>query len=183
MSLRCLTWVFHDSDADGFDRLVLLAIADEADDDGGNAYPSQQRIADKAHVSKRSVQRSIDQLERDGELLVERPAEKGRGHVWTYTVLMGRTPAQVEEGRAARLFEVTQKRARKGAERRASLAKSFPTPDPRPKPYESTIQAAARLRERHSLPDCGTCGNSGWVLGEQGAEHCKDCGRLETESA
>lgn len=34
MSIRCQTWVYEHSEATGNERLVLLAIADEADNDG-----------------------------------------------------------------------------------------------------------------------------------------------------
>lgn len=76
--------VFAESEASGSDRLVLLAIADEADDDGTSAYPSQDRIAAKARMSKATTQRAIGRLEEAGEIVVIRPERKGRGHFNRY---------------------------------------------------------------------------------------------------
>ncbi len=88
MSLRCLTWVFHESPAEGFDRLVLLAIADEADDEGGNAFPSQRRLARKAKVGLGSVPAIIRRLEDAGMLRVERPEKPAPGRVNHYQILL-----------------------------------------------------------------------------------------------
>ncbi len=88
MSIEAMVWVFRHSTARLADRLVLLAIADEADDDGTNAWPSQRRIADKARLGQSTVRRAIENLERLGELEVERPERTGRGHYNRYRVLM-----------------------------------------------------------------------------------------------
>lgn len=71
MSIKVMTWVWAHSPAQGTDRLILLAIADSADDDGGNAWPSEATLADKAKVSERTVRRSIRSLEEMGVLTVE----------------------------------------------------------------------------------------------------------------
>jgi hypothetical protein len=90
MSIRVLTWVMHESPSTGNDRLVLLAIADEANDTGGNAFPGIDRIAHKARVSRSTALRCIERLEAAGELAVTRPEQYGRGRVNRYVVLMGR---------------------------------------------------------------------------------------------
>ena len=59
------------SKAAGTDRLVLLAIADSADHDGANAWPSIATVARKCLVSERTVQRAIRNLVALGELEVE----------------------------------------------------------------------------------------------------------------
>ena len=66
-----MTWVWDHSQAGGTDRLVLLAIADSADHDGANAWPSVSTIARKCQVSERTVQRSIRSLVDLRELAVE----------------------------------------------------------------------------------------------------------------
>lgn len=74
MSVRVMSWVFEHSNSTGNDRLVLLAIADRCDDDGGNCWKSTEKLAEKARVSKRTAQRCIDHLVELGELeVVERP--------------------------------------------------------------------------------------------------------------
>lgn len=68
MSVRVMSWVFHHSRATGSDRLVLLAIADSANDHGSEAWPSIGRIAAKAGVDRRTVTRSLGRLIDMGEL-------------------------------------------------------------------------------------------------------------------
>jgi hypothetical protein len=70
VSVDVISWVWRSSAATGTDRLVLLAIADAADSDGTNAWPSVATLARKAAVSNRTVQRSIGNLVELGELEV-----------------------------------------------------------------------------------------------------------------
>lgn len=65
-----MSWVWDHSQAGGTDRLVLLAIADSADHDGSNAWPSIATIARKCQISERTVQRSIRSLVDLGEIVV-----------------------------------------------------------------------------------------------------------------
>lgn len=90
MSVRVMSWVWEHSEAEGSDRLVLLAIADQAGDAGGHAWPSVQTIAGKARVSVRTAQRSIKSLVALGELSVD--VNAGRNGVNVYRVNM--TPRQ-----------------------------------------------------------------------------------------
>lgn len=57
-------------------RLVLLAMADHADHEGQNIYPSTDLIAWKTGYSFRQVQRVIDALIVDGILVVMKPARQ-----------------------------------------------------------------------------------------------------------
>lgn len=63
-----MTWVFEHSQSQGSARLVLLAIADRADEDGHDAWPSLAWLASKAKVSERTVRRALRELEAMGEL-------------------------------------------------------------------------------------------------------------------
>lgn len=144
MSIRCQSWVYENSEERGNDRLVLLAIADEADDDGTNAHPGIDRIGHKARVPKRTTMRCIDRLEKSGALLVRRPETRGRGHFNTYVVVMG-------NGATSTPFEEAPERrekARKGAP--PYLERDRPidplTQDPQEEPF-------ARQRRRSRLPD------------------------------
>ncbi len=89
MSVACMTWVFSHSTAGGADRLLLLAIADHAGDDGRDAWPSVPTLARKTGTSERSVQRGISRLEAGGHLVVERC--QGRGGTNRYAVVMAPT--------------------------------------------------------------------------------------------
>lgn len=79
-----MTWVFESSQSTGSDRLVLLAIADRANDEGRDAWPSVENIATKARMDVRTVQRSLRRLEALGELKLDRR----RGSSTRYTVVM-----------------------------------------------------------------------------------------------
>lgn len=63
-----MSWVFQSSRSRGVDRLVLLAIADSANDHGAEAWPSLSTIAAKAGVDRRTVSRSLTRLVELGEL-------------------------------------------------------------------------------------------------------------------
>lgn len=95
MSIKVMNWVWEHSDAAGNERLVLLAIADNADDDGSNAWPSRATLAAKTLLDERTVRRIIKRLEAAGRLRVE--SGNGRTHSNRYTVVM-HAPAAPETG-------------------------------------------------------------------------------------
>lgn len=90
-----MTWVMYESEAKGNDRLVLLCIADEANDEGADAFPSVDLIALKARVNRSTVLRCLARLEGGGQLLVKRPETRGRGAFNRYVVTMGRDPVEL----------------------------------------------------------------------------------------
>lgn len=75
-------------------RLVLLALADNAHDDGTGAHPTVETIASKARLSEREVQYCLRGLTSDGSLMLTGKTDKG---VNTYTVVMG-PPTPPQEG-------------------------------------------------------------------------------------
>ncbi|MFC7544855.1 helix-turn-helix domain-containing protein [Plantactinospora sp. GCM10030261] len=92
-----MTWVWDHSPAGGNERLVLLAIADNAADDGGNAWPSLGTLARKTRLDERTVRRIIRRLEDAGQLAVAVAA--GPGGTNRYTVIMSDgTPGSVPPG-------------------------------------------------------------------------------------
>jgi Helix-turn-helix domain len=82
MSVQAMSWVFQHSRSHLASRLVLLAIADCADDQGEKAWPHIATIARKAHVSERQAQRAIKELCVIGELRVELEAGPRRSNVY-----------------------------------------------------------------------------------------------------
>ena len=64
-------------------KLLLLAIADHANDDGFGAYPGQGRLAEKAGCSERHVRRLLAILENSNLLQVVQQGD-GRGHTTHY---------------------------------------------------------------------------------------------------
>ncbi|MFC7342062.1 helix-turn-helix domain-containing protein [Saccharopolyspora griseoalba] len=106
MSIKVMNWVWDESPAKGTELLMLLAIADNAADDGTNAFPSVSTLARKTRLDQRTVQRIIRKLSDQGQLLVE---ERGGRHPNRYSVVMNaelstapanRRPRQVATGGA-----------------------------------------------------------------------------------
>lgn len=71
MSIKAMNWVWQDVRVEGGLKLILLAIADNADDNGV-AWPSLQTIASKAEVSLSTAKRKVKQLETLGLMSVTR---------------------------------------------------------------------------------------------------------------
>jgi hypothetical protein len=84
MSIKVMSRVWEHSKQKEGALIVLLAIADFADD-GGHAFPSIPILAKKARLSDRQTQRLVEKLEAEGELKIHRGT--GRGHSHSYTVL------------------------------------------------------------------------------------------------
>lgn len=70
MSVQALAWVLENSRATHGARLVLIAIANHANKDGEDAWPSVRTLAREARLSERQVQYAIRKLEKLGELTI-----------------------------------------------------------------------------------------------------------------
>ncbi len=84
MSVRIMAEVWEYSEHSGMALLLMLSIADFANDERRIAWPSYETLAQKCRCTKRHVISLVAQLEASGELLVERHG--GRGHSNTYMV-------------------------------------------------------------------------------------------------
>ncbi|HEX6968927.1 MAG TPA: helix-turn-helix domain-containing protein [Micromonosporaceae bacterium] len=71
MSVRVMTWVWSHSRSNPTHRLVLLAIADCANDAGEQAYPSAATLAKKTGLSERGVRAALAGLATLGELQID----------------------------------------------------------------------------------------------------------------
>jgi len=87
MSIRVMNWVFQNSRATLADRLVLLALADNANDWDWACWPSVETISKKAMVSERTVQRSIRELESVGRIAIRTGGGAGKRNC--YVILKG----------------------------------------------------------------------------------------------
>ena len=68
MSVQAIAWVLEKSQSRLAARLVLLAIANHADADGVDSWPSVRAIAREARITERQVQRCLPSLIALGEL-------------------------------------------------------------------------------------------------------------------
>jgi len=69
MSIKMMSAVWSDSPQEGGTLLVLLALADFADDDG-KCWPNNETLAAKARLSKRQVNRVLAILNEAGEIVL-----------------------------------------------------------------------------------------------------------------
>ena len=103
MSIKVMTEVWNSSLATGTKRLMLLALADHANDEGA-CYPSVMGLAKKCAISERNAQLLLRELESSGELLTELSA--GRGHKNLYWVLPPDTRLRVTDELSNQLEKV-----------------------------------------------------------------------------
>jgi Helix-turn-helix domain len=125
-----MTWVWDHAGVAGTDLLLLLAIADHADDHGGNAWPSIATLAAKTRLDPRTVRRVITRLEAAGHLVITRRA--GRSQTNRYTLLMT-APTEPADTPAEPVGAPTDE---KGADCPAPLPPKKGADCPRPAPPE-----------------------------------------------
>lgn len=68
MSWRVTAYVRENSKSKLAARLVLYALSDRANDDGGGAWPAVETIAREERLSRRAVQEALRWLEQHGEI-------------------------------------------------------------------------------------------------------------------
>lgn len=87
MSIDIMSWVWKHSPTKGSARLVLLALADNANDTG-YCWPSQATIARKANLGKRHTIRVLEELEDQGCIKRIQRAENGKNLTTMYQVIV-----------------------------------------------------------------------------------------------
>lgn len=88
MSVKVSSLVWEHSKQEGSALLVLLALADNANEDTFEAWPSVETIAKKARIKPRQVQNILAKLQEDGELEVK--YKKGPHKTNLYHILIAR---------------------------------------------------------------------------------------------
>jgi hypothetical protein len=81
MSLAATTYVLHRRYGNQTRKLIMIAIADFADD-SGKAWPSIDTLADRAECSRRSVQEHLQHLRAAGELVIIPNAGRSGTHLY-----------------------------------------------------------------------------------------------------
>ena len=97
MSVRISSRVWECSNLPGAKKLLLLALADHANDDG-IAWPGAVKLAAKINQSERHTRRLLQELESSGHIACKQGG--GRGHQTLYGVLVGMTDQQSQKARS-----------------------------------------------------------------------------------
>ena len=149
MSIRLISAVFDNRNLGPTERLIMLALADHADD-SGRCYPSVQRIAQRTGLSLRAVQINIRKLEAQGFVRVVTSGRRGRAN--DYFINLNPASAVSDRDSAA---------ARDASCRRCTPASDAPSPPQEIRPPSardapqpsSTINSTVRGNPLDGPPD------------------------------
>jgi Helix-turn-helix domain len=86
MSVKVMSLVFDRYPRGGGERLLALALADHAHDDGTRIFPSVSTLSRKSFQSERTVQRQLRKMEQDGWLIRVSDFGSGRGNCTEYCI-------------------------------------------------------------------------------------------------
>jgi hypothetical protein len=86
VSIKVMTFVWESFPGSGGDLVVLLAMADHCDDEGGNIFPSVKTLARKSRMSERGVQKILRALEADGWIVMTEEADHARQRARCYQI-------------------------------------------------------------------------------------------------
>jgi len=70
MSIKLMTKVWENGPEDRTEAMVLLALADRANDDGSSCFPSIAEVSQRSRLSRRGTQKVIRRLDDKGYLTV-----------------------------------------------------------------------------------------------------------------
>ena len=85
MSVRAMAWAWEQDLAEG-DKLLLMALADHADDEG-KCWPGQESLGRKIGRSERTVRERLKRLESLG-MITRNPRYNGKGHRSSDVILL-----------------------------------------------------------------------------------------------
>lgn len=135
MSVRATLWVLDEVEGINTSEFaVLVALADDANDDGLSCYPSIRRVAERARMSVSGARQVIARLESKGLIVVFRPERQGRGQHNRYGLCMKGDAAEVAEWL--------------GAESAPSRRVQIPTPSDETAPRGATTKGSRKGRGR-----------------------------------
>jgi Helix-turn-helix domain len=141
LSVRLMAEIFG-LDVPPSEKLVLLALADHARDDGTGAYPSIDRLARKSSLSRRGVQKIMRRLEGAGFVVPTGNLQGGRGLATEYRIT-------VEKGAPGSLFSTAK--GRTSEHKRANLSAEKGEPGS-PQSLRTVIEAAEAAAAARSTP-------------------------------
>jgi hypothetical protein len=152
MSITATSYVLNHRFGSSTRKLIMIGIADFAND-SGEAWPSIDTLAQRAECSRRTVQESIRQLEKDGDLQIRPNAGQNGCHRYriifrkTEPIYTPKNPSETDRAKSAppQSFEQVQnsdaQTAKGGADHRPSSA-----PEP-----SRTVREPSRERGKTTL--------------------------------
>lgn len=139
------------------ERLIMLALADHADD-AGRCYPSMQRLQERTGLSERAVQTNVRALTEKGYLRVLVGGGKGNANVYFVSANpAAETPYQMHPAADA---PQTPQQVRSNPAAGA--------PEPSGTTIEPSVEAAPRRRRKPEVPI-----PEGWVPNEKNVEDAR----------
>lgn len=148
MSVHVTSWVLRNSEAHLGDRLVLLALADHAKDDGTYAWPSVETIAREAHLSSRQVRRCLRNLEESGSI-----TQTGTSRAGTHIYTVNMTPGHIVRPRTNRAGDADDLSAEPSLEQPSEDLAAAPRARPRNELWDAleTIFGPATTRSAQQV--------------------------------
>ncbi len=86
MSFELTAWALKVRCRTAAQKLVLMALAHHAQDDGGRIYPGVAALAELAQITERSVRRLLSELTKIGLLSIVEHGQGGRGQATRYAM-------------------------------------------------------------------------------------------------
>jgi DnaD/phage-associated family protein len=157
MSIKRMTAVWDHSKARGAQLLLLLAIADNAGDEG-LAWPGLEELAKRTRVKKRAVIDQIEKLEKTGELRVLRRMGKHNYYIVDVGLtdadrqnalkrLVARVDEPIEELERELFSSPPEGKAHQVVQKRAPVRKSAPVQRHAPVQKRAPVQKHAPVQE------------------------------------
>lgn len=150
MSVHVLSWVLRHSPAEGSDRLVLIVLADKANDDGTGAYPSIETIGREARIRSRTTIRDALRRLQDSGQIVDEGLSEWRTRRWRIVLsperggqnLTGQKLTGQTAGPNPSLETSSERSPRSGEERSTEDGSDGSGPDPvRPPTLDEALTA------------------------------------------
>ena len=139
MSLRVMTWAWS-VQLPPTPKLVLMALADEADDTGF-CFPSQRRLAAKCSITDRTVRRMLVELETKGYVSLEHRRRADGSRTSNGYRLKCADPADKLSGGAATDVRGRRTAVSSGPDKGVLLPGTYPLSNPTPR--QSDVDRAA----------------------------------------
>jgi hypothetical protein len=86
LSIQVIQWAFQQKTENSGMKVLLLALANHADDQGGNCWPSQSTLARETDMTPRAVRLNLNKLESAGLIKHEQRIQHNRFISNTYVI-------------------------------------------------------------------------------------------------